>query len=85
MLNLTNALAVEWKQAPTALFQHLVEGLPRRVKFVILKQQRGDQLHINVHDFGMRCLTNRCPHTVGHVVYIHVEDANEKHAYDQHI
>ena len=32
----------------------------------------GDQLHINAHDFGMRCLTSRCPHTFGHVVYLHM-------------
>ena len=31
----------------------------------LLQQQRGDQLHINGHKFGMRC-----PHTFGHVVYI---------------
>ena len=27
--NLTNALVAEWKQVPTAMFQHLVESLPR--------------------------------------------------------
>ena len=26
--NLTNALVAEWKQVPTAMFQHLVENLP---------------------------------------------------------
>jgi hypothetical protein len=25
----------------------------------------GEQLHSNSHDFGMRCLTSRCPHTFG--------------------
>ena len=33
--NLTNALLAEWKQGPTAMFQHLVESLPRRVEAVI--------------------------------------------------
>jgi hypothetical protein len=31
---------------------------------------KGDQLHINIHDFGMRYLTSSCPHTFGHVVYL---------------
>ena len=39
---LTNALVAEWKQVPAAMFQHLVESLPRRVEDVILA--RGDQL-----------------------------------------
>uniref|UniRef100_A0A673WMG9 DNA polymerase alpha subunit B n=1 Tax=Salmo trutta TaxID=8032 RepID=A0A673WMG9_SALTR len=30
----------------------------------------GDELHIIARDFGMRCLTSRCPHTFGHVVYM---------------
>ena len=30
--DLTNALVAEWKQVPTAMFQHLVESLPRRVE-----------------------------------------------------
>ena len=33
--DLTNALVAEWKQVPTAMFQHLVEILPRRVEAVI--------------------------------------------------
>ena len=33
--NLTNALVDEWKQVPAAMFQHLVEILPRRVEAVI--------------------------------------------------
>ena len=64
--NLTNALVAEWKQVPAAMFQHLVESLPRRVEAV--KAAKGNQLHINSHDFGMRCSTSRCPHTLGHVV-----------------
>ena len=32
---MTNALVVEWKQVPAAMFQHLVESLPRRVEAVI--------------------------------------------------
>jgi hypothetical protein len=44
-----------------------VESLPRRVEAVIAA--KGDQLHINAQDFGMRCLTSRCPHTFGHVIY----------------
>ena len=31
-------------------------------------QQRGDQLHINGHYFGIRYSTSRCQHTFGHVV-----------------
>ena len=33
--DLTNALVAEWKQVPTATFQHLVESLPRVVVAVI--------------------------------------------------
>jgi hypothetical protein len=33
--DLTNALVAEWKQVPTAMFQHIVENLPRRVEAVI--------------------------------------------------
>ena len=33
--NLTNALVTEWKQIRAAMFQHLVESLPRRVEAVI--------------------------------------------------
>jgi hypothetical protein len=33
--DLTNALVVEWKQVPAAMFQHLVESLPRRVEAVV--------------------------------------------------
>ena len=29
--NLTNALVAEWKQVPVAMFQHIVESLPRQV------------------------------------------------------
>jgi hypothetical protein len=32
---LTYALVSEWKQIPAAMFQHLVESLPRRVEAVI--------------------------------------------------
>ena len=67
MPDLTNALVAEWKQIPTAMFKHLVEGLPRRVEAVL--EAKGDQLHINAHDFVMRFWTSRCPHTFGHVVY----------------
>ena len=28
--NLTNALVAEWKEVPSAMFQHLVASLPRR-------------------------------------------------------
>jgi hypothetical protein len=40
------------EQVLTAMFQHIVESLPRRVEAVIAA--KGDQLHINGHDFGMR-------------------------------
>ena len=33
--DLTNALVVERKQVPAAMFQHLVESLPRRVEAVL--------------------------------------------------
>ena len=33
--DLTNALVAEWKQVLRAMFQHLVESLPRRVEAVI--------------------------------------------------
>ena len=33
--DLTNTLVVEWKKVPAAMFQHLVENLPRRVEAVI--------------------------------------------------
>ena len=39
--NLTNALVAEWKQVPTALFQHLVESLPRRVEAVVSVKGEG--------------------------------------------
>jgi hypothetical protein len=67
--DLTNALVHEWKQVPAAMFQHLVESLPRRVDIVIAAKG-GDQLYINAHDFGMTCLKSRCSHTFGYVVYL---------------
>jgi hypothetical protein len=33
--DLTNSLVAEWKQVPAAIFQNLVESLPRRVEAVI--------------------------------------------------
>ena len=63
--DLTNALVAEWKQIPAAMFQHLVESLPRRVEAVIAAKGWGDQLHINAHDFGMRC-------TFGQVVHMFI-------------
>jgi hypothetical protein len=56
--DLTNALVAEWKQVPAAMFQHLVESLPRR----------GTCFHINAHDCEVRYSTSRCPHTFGHVM-----------------
>jgi hypothetical protein len=35
MPDLTNAFVAEWKQVPAAMFQHLVESIPRRVEGVI--------------------------------------------------
>jgi hypothetical protein len=49
--DLSHALVAEWKQVPTALYQHLMESLPRRVEAVIAAKEA--QLHINAHDFGM--------------------------------
>ena len=67
MPDLTNALVaeIEWKKVPAAMFEHLVESLPRRVE-----EQRGDQLHINGNDFGMRCSTS----SFGYVVYLSQRD-----------
>jgi hypothetical protein len=50
--DIANAVVAEWKQVPTAMFQHLVESLLKRVEAVIAA--KGDQLHINAHDFGMK-------------------------------
>jgi hypothetical protein len=33
--DLYNALVAEWKKVPAAMFQHLVENLPRGVEAVI--------------------------------------------------
>jgi hypothetical protein len=67
--DLTNALVAEWKQVPATMFQHQVKSLRRRVEAVIAAKGR-DQLHINAHGFGMRCLTSRCPNTFDHEVYL---------------
>ena len=37
--NLTSALVAEWKQIPAAMFQHLVESLPRRVDAIIAAKE----------------------------------------------
>jgi hypothetical protein len=66
--DLTNALVTEWNQVSAAIFEHLVESLPRRVQVVIVA--KGDQLHIIAYDFGMRWSTSKCPHTFGYVVYV---------------
>jgi hypothetical protein len=68
--DLTNALVAEWKQVPAAMFQYLVESLPRSVETVIAAKGGDDQLHINAHDFGMSGSMSRCPHCFGQVVYI---------------
>ena len=39
------------------------------------KQQRGYQLHINAHDFGIRFSTNRYPHHLGNAVFVGQEKA----------
>ena len=46
-------------------------GKPSQKSGACYGSKVGDQLHINAHDFGMRCSTSRCPHTFGHVVYTH--------------
>jgi hypothetical protein len=38
--DLANALMAEWKYVPAAMYQHLVEGLPRRVEAVIAAMGR---------------------------------------------
>ena len=59
---------VFWNQVPAAMFQHLVESFPRTVEAVI--EAKGGSTPFNGHDIVMRCLTSRCPHTFGHVVYV---------------
>ena len=47
--DLTNTLVAEWKQVPTAMFQHLVESLSRRVEGVIeSKGRRPNPCYISV-------------------------------------
>ncbi|CDR19077.1 unnamed protein product [Oncorhynchus mykiss] len=46
-------------------------GKPSQKSGGCYSSKGGDQIHINAHDFGMRCWTSRCPHTFGHVVYEH--------------
>ena len=57
---LTKALVAEWKQVPTAMFQHLVDNLPRRVEGGCYSSRMGG---------AMRCSTSKCPHTFDLVVY----------------
>ena len=54
-------LVAEWNQVPAAMFQHPVESRPRRVEAVR-----------EANYFGTRCLMSRCPHTLGHIVYIYI-------------
>jgi hypothetical protein len=35
VLDFTKGIVAEWKQVPAAIYQHLVESLPRRVEAVI--------------------------------------------------
>ena len=60
---LTNTLVAEWKQVPAAMFQHLVETLPRRVEAVIAAKGGPTP--------------RRCPHTFGNVVYVSVSSMKE--------
>ncbi|CDQ92928.1 unnamed protein product [Oncorhynchus mykiss] len=64
--DLTNALVAEWKQVPSAMFQHLVESQKSGGCYCC----KGGPTPIISHDFGMRCSTSRCPHTLGHVACI---------------
>jgi hypothetical protein len=60
---LTNALvALVNGMVLAAMFQHLVESLPRRVEADIATMK--NQLHINAHDFGIRCSMSKHPHTL---------------------
>uniref|UniRef100_A0A8C7RC61 Uncharacterized protein n=1 Tax=Oncorhynchus mykiss TaxID=8022 RepID=A0A8C7RC61_ONCMY len=43
-------------------------GKPSQKSVGCYSRKGGEQLHINSHDFGLRCSTSRCPHTFGHVV-----------------
>ena len=44
-------------------------GKPSQKSGECYSSKGGVQLPINAHDFGKRCLTSKCPHTFGHVVY----------------
>uniref|UniRef100_A0A673ZJB0 DEP domain containing 1a n=1 Tax=Salmo trutta TaxID=8032 RepID=A0A673ZJB0_SALTR len=47
---------------PAAMFQHLVESLPRRVE-AFYSSKGGTNSILMPMIFGMRCSTSRCPHT----------------------
>ena len=52
--DLTNVLVAEWKQVPADVLSF--SGKPsQKSGWRLLYQQRRYQLHINFHDFGMRC------------------------------
>jgi hypothetical protein len=42
--DLTNALVAEWKQVLAAVFQHLMESLPRRVEVVTAAKRRNNSI-----------------------------------------
>ena len=45
-------------------------GKPSQQSGGCYSSKGGAQLHINAHDFGIRCSSSRCPHTFGHVVCV---------------
>lgn len=54
-----------------------MEASPRSDVPISRAECSSDQLHINAHDFGIRYLTSKCPHTFVYVVYL----VTEKHVY----
>ena len=64
MPDLINALVAEWNQVPAAMFQNIVESLPRRVEPVVAAKGGPTPYYCP------RLWNEMCPHTFGHVVYV---------------
>jgi hypothetical protein len=54
VLDLTSALVDEWKQVLAAMFQHLVESLPRRVEAVSSKRMTNSILMAMILEWDVR-------------------------------
>lgn len=50
--HLTNALMIEWAQIPTAIFQNLVESIPKRVDAVITAKGKPPSGNDNGFEIG---------------------------------